>query len=72
MALTDAKGAFTRDQVIKELKKHGVTTLDELAEKIAEESAAKARWNQARGVAPGDDVAYLWSGPNYSLHHLEP
>jgi hypothetical protein len=71
MAIRDVDGAFTRDQVIEELKKQGVTTLDGLAQKVAEESAAKAQWTKARGLRPGDEVAYLWSGPNYSLHHFE-
>lgn len=71
MALRDSDGPFTQAQVLDELRKQGVTNLDELAQKIAEASAAKARFNQARGISPNDNVAYLWSGPNYSLHHLE-
>lgn len=55
---------FTEKQVHEELKKHGITTLDELARKIAQESAAKA---QSKGVTP----EYLWSGKNYSLYHPE-
>jgi len=55
---------FTEKQVQDELKKHGITTLDELAKKIAEESAAKA---QSKTASPD----YLWSGKNYSLWHPE-
>jgi hypothetical protein len=55
--------AFTDKQVKEELKKHGVTTLDDLARKISEQSAAKA--------PSGGEPEYLWSGPNYSLYHPE-
>jgi hypothetical protein len=55
---------FTEQQVHDELKKHGITTMSELARKIAEESASKAK----SGIAAPD---YLWSGKNYSLYHPE-
>src|ERR1700743_923880 len=55
---------FTEQQVHDELKKHGVTTMNELARKIAEESASKAK----SGIAAPD---YLWSGKNYNLYHPE-
>lgn len=70
MTIRDSEQPFTQEQVIEELKKSGVTTLDDLAKKIAEQSAIKAQWLKARGLSPGDEVAYLWTGPNYSLHHL--
>jgi hypothetical protein len=63
--------SFTEQQVQKELKKQGITSLDVLARKIAEQSAAKARFNQARGLSERDDPDYLWSGKNYSLYHGE-
>lgn len=55
---------YTEDQVREELKKHGITTMNDLARKVAEESASKHK----SGVAEPD---YLWSGKNYSLYHPE-
>ena len=55
---------FTENDVHDALKKHGITTMNDLARKIAEESAAKGK----AGVAGPD---YLWSGKNYSLYHPE-
>jgi hypothetical protein len=56
--------------VLEELKKHGITTLDELARKIAEQSAAKARWDQARGISAKEgETDYLWTGSSWSLYH---
>jgi hypothetical protein len=61
---------FTDQQVLEELKNHGITTLDELARKIAEQSAAKAQWDQARGISAREGEAdYLWTGSSYSLWH---
>jgi hypothetical protein len=68
MAFT-SKQPFTAQQVLEELKKHGVTSMDELAQKIAEQSAAKAVFDKARGLSPGEDMEYLWTGHNYSLYH---
>jgi hypothetical protein len=55
---------FSEQDVHEALKKHGVTTMNELARKIAEESASKSK----SGIAEPD---YLWSGKNYSLYHPE-
>ena len=64
--------AFTEQQVHEELRKHGVTTMDELAKKIAQQSAAKDRFDQARELSAGRiHPDYLWSGKNYSLYHPE-
>jgi hypothetical protein len=63
--------AFTEQQVHEELKKHGVTTLDELAKKIAAQSAAKDKFDQARELSGRVHPDYLWSGKNYSLYHPE-
>jgi hypothetical protein len=54
---------YTDKQVHDELKKHGITTLDELAKKVAEQSAAKAK--------SGAEADYLWSGKNFSIWHPE-
>jgi hypothetical protein len=62
---------YTEQQVHEELRKQGITTMDELARKIAEVSAAKARFDQARGLPAGVAPDYLWSGKNYSLYHPE-
>ena len=62
---------FTAKDVHEELRKHGITTLDELARKIAEQSAAKAEFNKARGLTEKDDVDYTWTGKNYSIYHPE-
>lgn len=56
--------AFTEQDVHEALKKHGVTTLNDLAKKISEESASKEK----SGLTHPD---YLWSGKNYSLYHPE-
>ena len=54
----------------KEIKKQGTPTMDELARKIAEQSAAKARWDQARGISAKEGkVDYLWTGTNYTFYH---
>ena len=58
----------TEQQVLEELKKNGITSLEELAQKIAEQSAAKAVFDRARGTEQAD---YIWSGKNYSLWHPE-
>ena len=61
---------FTEKQVLEELKSQGITSLDELARKIAEQSAAKARWDQARGISAKEgETDYLWTGNAYSLYH---
>jgi hypothetical protein len=64
---------FTEKHVLDELKKQGVTTMDELAKKIAEQSAAKHQWDHVRGLSGSTEVSaeYLWSGKNYSLYHPE-
>ena len=59
---------LTEQQVLDELKKHGVTSLDKLAEKVAEQSAARAEFDRVREV---DEADYVWSGKNYSLYHPE-
>jgi hypothetical protein len=63
--------AFTDKDVHAELRKQGITTMDELAKKIAEQSAAKALFNKARGLTDKDDVDYVWTGKNYSIYHPE-
>ncbi len=63
--------SFTEKQVHDELRKNGITTMDELARKIAEQSAAKAVFDEARGISGEVDAEYLWSGKNYSLWHPE-
>ena len=62
---------FTAKDVHEELRKHGITTLDELARKIAEQSAAKAQFTKARGLTEKADVDYVYSGKNYSIWHPE-
>jgi hypothetical protein len=62
---------ITEKQVHDELRKHGITTMDELAQKIAEQSAAKAQWNRVRGLPDPVEPDYLWTGKNYSLYHPE-
>ena len=59
------------NQVHEELRKHGITTMDELAEQLAKQSAAKAEWNKARGLAEAEDPDYWWTGKNYSIYHPE-
>jgi len=54
---------FTEKQVHEELKKQGIATIDDLARKIAQESATKAH--------SGAEPDYLWSGKNYSIWHPE-
>ena len=62
---------FTDKDVHAELRKQGITTMDELAKKIAEQSAAKARFDHARGLTDKEDLEYIWSGKNYSIWHPE-
>jgi hypothetical protein len=60
--------SFTERQVLDELRKNGVTTMEELARRISEES--KAKDESRRGMAePEED--YIWSGKNYSIYHPE-
>ncbi len=61
----------TAKQVQEELKKHGITTMDQLAEQLAKQSAAKAEWNNVRGLPEGEDLDYWWTGKNYSIYHPE-
>jgi hypothetical protein len=63
--------ALTEKHVYEELKKHGITSMDDLAKKIAEQSAAKAQFDKARGLTDKDNLEYIWSGKNYSIWHPE-
>lgn len=63
--------SYTEDQVLEELRKNGIGTMEDLARKIAEQSDAKAAFAEARGLSPQVDADYLWSGKNYSLWHPE-
>jgi fructose-bisphosphate aldolase class 1 len=63
--------ALTEKNVLEALKKNGVGSLDDLAKKIAEQSAAKAVFDKVRGVTDKDAEEYCWSGKNYSLYHPE-
>lgn len=65
--------SFTERQVLEELRKNGITTMEELARSISEQSKANDESRQtgeasARAQAEED---YLWSGKNYSLYHPE-
>jgi hypothetical protein len=57
--------------VLEELKKNGITSMEGLARKIAEQSAAKAEFARVRGLPEDVEADYLWSGKNYSLWHPE-
>jgi hypothetical protein len=57
---------YTEDQVREELKKQGISTIDDLAKQVAKQSADKAK-----SGAPAEPD-YLWSGRNYSIYHPEP
>jgi hypothetical protein len=57
--------AFTEDDVHNALKKHGITSLNDLAKKISDESASKEKSGSIR-------PDYLWSGRNYTFYHPEP
>lgn len=61
--------AFTEHHVHEELRKHGITTMDELARSIAEQSREKDEARRAQGITAEPD--YLWTGVNYSLYHPE-
>lgn len=62
--------ALTDDQVLEELRKHGVTSMEELARKIAEQSVAKAEFDRVRGRSDAE-ADYVWTGKNYSIYHPE-
>jgi hypothetical protein len=62
--------AITEQDVIEKLRENGITTIEELAQKIAEQSAAVAEFAKVMD-RPDDQVEYVWSGKNYSLHHPE-
>jgi hypothetical protein len=63
--------AYSEQDVLEQLRGHGITTMDELAKAIADQSAAKARFMELRGVREDSETDYIWSGKNYSLYHLE-
>ena len=63
--------ALTDYQVLEELRKNGITSMEELARKIAEQSAAKAEFDRVRGIPEGEETDYVWTGVNYSLYHAE-
>lgn len=63
--------AYSERDVLEQLREHGITTMDELAKAIADQSAAKARFMELRGVSNEAEADYLWSGKNYSLYHPE-
>jgi len=67
----DTTMPLTEKQVLDELRKNGITSMEGLAQKIAEQSAAKVEFDRVRGIPEGVESDYLWSGKNYSLYHPE-
>lgn len=65
---------LSEKDVLEQLRNHGVTTLEQLAEHVAKVSAAKATFLEARQLSEGEkagQVDYTWTGVHYSLHHPE-
>ena len=61
--------ALSEQNMLKELKTHGITSLDDLVKKIAEQSTAKANYERTMGhkIEP----EYFWTGKNYTIYHPE-
>jgi hypothetical protein len=63
---------FNEEQVLEELRAHGVTTIEELAQRVAKQSATVAQFGQEMDFRGEDtETDYIWSGKNYSLYHPE-
>jgi hypothetical protein len=63
--------AWTEDQMLEELRKNGITSIEDLARKIAEQSAAKAEFVRVRGLSSDAEPDYFWTGKNYTIYHPE-
>jgi hypothetical protein len=63
---------FSEEQVLEELRAHGVTTIEELAQRVAKQSAAVAQFAQEMDFRGEErETDYVWSGKNYSFYHAE-
>jgi hypothetical protein len=65
------KMSLTPEQVLKKLSTYGITSLDELAERVSKQTVAHDQFLKAmdRDIPEGEETDYTWTGPNYSLHH---
>lgn len=59
--------AMTEQEILEELRKQGITSLDDLARKGAEDAAAKTS-AAAGGVSPD---LYVLTGRNYTFIHSD-
>jgi hypothetical protein len=62
---------FTEEEVLEQLRRNGITTMEELAQRIAKQSDARAKFAAALDLPEGRQSDYVWSGKNYSLYHPE-
>jgi hypothetical protein len=63
---------FTEEQVLEELRAQGITTIEELAQRVAKQSAAVAQFSEEMDFRGEErETDYIWSGKNYSLYHPE-
>jgi hypothetical protein len=60
--------AYTEHEILEELRKQGITTLDELARRAAEDVTAKTA---ARGAEPrlAGEEDYIYTGKDYTFVH---
>ena len=63
--------ALTDEQVLEQLRSNGITSLEELAQKVAKQSEARARFAEEMDIRDQSQADYVWSGKNYSLYHPE-
>ncbi|MGD0685265.1 MAG: hypothetical protein ABSA03_09110 [Streptosporangiaceae bacterium] len=59
---------MSQRQILDELHKQGITTLDELAQKAADDSAARA---SAAAPATAAQADYIYTGKDFTFIHSE-